>query len=161
AIAILGALLWRFPDAFLVAAIVLFLAAYVTLAELPEDRLAIAYIATAFFLVLFCQRLYIYDRMNTFFKLYLEAWRLFAPAAAVLVFRGKEGRGTWEHWAWPGRVLVALLALAALFTSVTGVRGAVGRHFAPYDGPTLDGLRYLETSHPGEYRAVLWMRRSI
>ena len=43
------------------------------LAELPEDRLAIAYIATAFFLALFCQRLYIYDRMNTFFKLYLEA----------------------------------------------------------------------------------------
>jgi uncharacterized membrane protein len=73
AIAALGVLAWRWPDAFLAACIVLFLAAYVTLAELPEDRLAIAYIATAFFLALFCQRLYIYDRMNTFFKLYLEA----------------------------------------------------------------------------------------
>jgi YYY domain-containing protein len=160
-IAILGVLLWRWPDAFLAAAVVLFLAAYVTLAEIPEDRLAIAYVATAFFLILFCQRVYIYDRMNTFFKLYLEAWLLFATATAVLVFRGKERRGTWEHWAWPGRAAVALLGVAALFTSVTGVRGAVGRHFAPYDGPTLDGLSYLETSHPGEYRAVLWMRRSI
>src|SRR5262249_2040677 len=161
AIAVLAALLWRWPNAFLGAATILFVAAYVTLAELPEDRLAIAHPASAFLLVLFCQRFYIYDRMNTFFKLYLEAWLLFASAAAVLVFRGKDRRGTWDHWAWPGRALVALLGLAALFTTVTGVRGAVSRRFAPYDGPTLDGIHYLETSHPGEYRAVLWMRRSI
>jgi YYY domain-containing protein len=161
AIAALAALLWRWPDAFLAAATVLFLAAYVTLAELPEDRLAIAYLASAFFLVLFCQRFYIYDRMNTFFKLYLESWLLFSAATAVLVFRSRERRGTWDRWAWPGRALVALLALAALFTTVTGVRGALSRRFAPYDGPTLDGIRYLETLHPGEYRAVLWMRRSI
>jgi YYY domain-containing protein len=161
AIGVLAAVLWRWPNAFLAASIVLFLAAYVALAELPEDRLAIAYLATAFFLVLFCQRFYIYDRMNTFFKLYLETWLLFASATAVLVFRGKERRGTWEHWAWPGRLLVALLGLAALFTTVTGVRGAVSRRFAPYDVPTLDGIHYLETSHPGEYRAVLWMRNSI
>jgi YYY domain-containing protein len=161
AIAALGVLAWRWPDAFLAASIVLFLAAYVTLAELPEDRLAIAYLATAFFLVLFCQRLYIYDRMNTFFKLYLEAWLLFASAAAVLVFRSREHRGAWDHWAWPARAGVAVLVLASLFTTVTGVRAGVSRHFAPYDGPTLDGLRYLETLHPGEYRAVLWIRRTI
>ena len=161
AIVVLAALLWRWPDAFLAAGTVLFVAAYAMLAELPEDRLAIAYVATALFLVLFCQRFYIYDRMNTFFKLYLEAWLLFATAAAVLVFRGRDRRGTWDRWAWPGRALAALLGLAALFTTVTAVRGAVSRRFAPYDGPTLDGIRYLETSHPGEYRAVLWMRRSI
>jgi YYY domain-containing protein len=161
AVAVLGLVAWRWPDAFLAACVLLFLAAYVALAELPEDRLAIAYVATAFFLVLFCQRLYIYDRMNTFFKLYLEAWLLFATATAVLVFRSRERRGTLDHWAWPARAGVAVLVLAALFTTATGVRAGVSRHFAPYDGPTLDGLHYLETLHPGEYRAVLWMRRSI
>ena len=151
----------RWPDAFLAAGIALFLLAYLVLAELPEDRLAISFLATAFFLLLFCQRLYIYDRMNTFFKLYLEAWLLFAAATAVLVFRSRERRGTWEHWALPARAAIGVLFAAALFTSVTGVRAAVSRHFAPYSGPSLDGLRYLETLHPGEYRAVLWLRRTI
>jgi DNA-binding beta-propeller fold protein YncE len=44
---------------------------------------------------------------------------------------------------------------------VTAGRAAVGRHFAPYTGPSLDGLRYLETLHPGEYRAVVWLRRNV
>ena len=159
--AALGVLAVRQPDAFLAVCVALFLVAYVALAELREDRLAIGFIATAFFLVLFCQRLFIYDRMNTFFKLYLEAWLLFAIATAVLVFRSEERRGTFDRWALPARAGTLLLIAAALFTSVTGVRAAVSRHFAPYSGPSLDGLRYLESSHPGEYRAVLWMRRTL
>lgn len=161
AAAALAALAVLRPDAFLAASVVLFLAAYATLAQLPEERLAAAYLGTAFFLVLFCQRLYIYDRMNTFFKLYLEAWLLFASATAALVFGSRERRGTIDHWAWPARAGLGVLAAAALFTSVTGVRAAVSRHFAPYDGPSLDGLRYLETLHPGEYKAVMWMRRTL
>ena len=43
------------------------------------------------FLVLLTQRMFIYDRMNTFFKLYSEAWPLFALGTAVLVF-GPPGR---------------------------------------------------------------------
>ena len=157
----LGYLAVRWPDVFLAVSVVLFLVAYLVLAELPEDRLAIGFLATAFFLILFCQRLYLYDRMNTFFKLYLEAWLLLALATAVLVFRSPERRGTVNRWAWPARVGLGVLFAAAAFTSVTAVRGAVSRHFAPYSGPSLDGLRYLETLHPGEYRAVLWMRRSL
>jgi len=157
----LAAAALRRPDAFLACGVVLFVAAFFLLAEAKEDRLALGFLATAFFLVLFCQRLYIYDRMNTFFKLYLEAWLLFATATAALVFRARERRGAIGRWILPARAGVAALVVAALFTSVTAGRAAVGRHFAPYTGPSLDGLRYLETLHPGEYRAVGWLRRSI
>jgi DNA-binding beta-propeller fold protein YncE len=30
-----------------------------------------------------------------------------------------------------------------------------------FTGPTLDGLRYLEGSNPGEYQAVVWLRRTM
>src|SRR4029079_17320333 len=113
-----------------------------------------------FVLVLFAQRFYIYDRMNTFFKLYLEAWILFAVATAALVF-GAGRRGAIGRWALPARAGVAILAAAALFTSATAGRAAVSRHFAPYLGPSLDGLRYLEKQRPGEYRAVISLRQHV
>ncbi len=158
AAAALAFLAVRLPDLFLACGILAFLTAF---PETKEDRLAFAFIAAAFFLVLFCQRLYIYDRMNTFFKLYLEAWLLFALATSALVFRSRERRGDFSGWVLPARVAAAALFSAALFTSVTAGRAAVSRHFAPYTGPSLDGLRYLETSHPGEYRAVVWLRRTV
>jgi YYY domain-containing protein len=159
-----GALAWLAllrPDWFLACGIALFLVAFFTLSETRDDRLALGFIAAAFFLVLFCQRFYIYDRMNTFFKLYLEAWLLFAIATAVLVFRARERRGTIDGWILPARIGTAVLVVATLFTTVTAGRAAVSRHFAPYSGPSLDGLRYLEALHPGEYRAVLWLRRTV
>ncbi len=156
----LAALAYRLPNAFLACGILLFVAAFFVLPETADDRLALGFLAAAFFLVLFCQRLYIYDRMNTFFKLYLEAWLLLALGTAALVFR-RNRRGVIDRWAWPARAAAALLAAAAFFTSATAGRAAVSRHFAPYSGPSLDGLRYLETAHPGEYRAVEWLRRTI
>ena len=158
--AALAALLFLRPNVFLGCGVVVFLASFFLLAEDRDDRLALGFLATAFFLVLFCQRFYIYDRMNTFFKLYLEAWLLFAIATAVLVFR-RSRRGILDRWIWPARAAAVLLAAGALFTSATAGRAAVSRHFAPYRGPTLDGLRYLETLHPGEARAVAWLRRSV
>ena len=87
----------------LLAGVLLFAAAYVFFADDREDRLAIAFVATAFFLVLFTQRFYIVDRMNTFFKLYLEAWLLFAIATAVLVFRRPSHSGTIDRWPLPAK----------------------------------------------------------
>ncbi len=148
-------------DVFCAAGILLFLLAARTMADQPEDRLAFGFLAGAFFLVLVTQRIYISDRMNTFFKLYQEAWLLFALATAALVFGPREKPGTFRNWVLPARLLAFLLAGAALFTTATGARGAVSKHFVAYSGPSLDGLRYLEEQRPGEYRAVLWLRRSV
>jgi YYY domain-containing protein len=156
------------PDLLCVAGVLFFLAAIVFVAERPEDRLACGFLATAFFLVLLPQRIFIYDRMNTFFKLYSEAWPLFAIGAAVVVFG--SGAGAFERWPAAARVVFFLLLACGAFTTVTVIYGGI---FGPNNparperpegrpgAPTLDGLRYLEKTRPGEYRAVLWMRRTL
>ncbi len=167
AFALLTSLALRLPDAFCATGVLLFLLAAIFFVRAPEDRLACGFLATAFFLILFTQRFYIYDRMNTYFKLYLEAWLLFAVGCAVLVFGSPERPGSFASWPRALRALAILLFGAALFTSASGAAGALtaNRPSLP-DGvrasaPTLDGLAYRERWHPGEYRAVEWLRRTI
>ena len=131
----------------------------------PSVRLAAGFVAAGFFLVLFTQYFYISDRMNTFFKLYLEAWLALSVGTAVLAF-GSVGRpGTVSTWPRAVRGLLGLLVGAALFTTLTGARGAIGdarptfRAGAPR--PTLDGLAYLDGTRPGELAAVEWLQAAV
>ncbi len=164
---LLGVAAFRIPDLFVVVSIALFLVAAVAFERAPEDRLACGLVASAFFLILFAQRFYIFDRGNTFFKLYMEAWFLFAIATAILVFGGRDRPGAFATWPWPLRVACFVLAGAALFTTVTAGRGGVGENRPSLPdgvrrGPiSLDGLAYLGRWHPGEYKAVLWLRNAV
>ena len=175
----LGVAAVRSATLFSAACVVLFLVAAFASRGPAEDRLALGLVATAFFLVLFTQRIYIYDRMNTFFKLYVEAWFTFAIGSAVLVFRPANRPGSFGSWRWPLRTAFAVLVAFALFTTVTAGQGAIDRtsspatregpgsghgflaRYVPPEGPSLDGLRYLKTTRPAEYRAVLWLRRAV
>jgi YYY domain-containing protein len=162
-------------DLLCAAGILFALAAALRMVEEPEERLALGLLATAFFLVLLPQRVFIYDRMNTFFKLYFSAWILFAISTAVLLFSSSGRPGTLARWRWPARAVLFVLLGACVFTTATAARGLVdsrlGRPVPPdyqgtpsfirYGGASLDGMRYLAELRPGEYRAVMWLRRSV
>jgi len=166
ALVLLAGFFWA--DALCIAGMLFFLFAIFQMADRPEERLAFGWLATGFFLVLLPQKAYIYDRMNTFFKLYAEAWPIFAVTTAVLVFGAASRRGTYERWPTALRAVFVVLAAACLFTAATAVRGGIfgpNNPARPQGGgpgkPSLDGLDYLEKLRPGEYRAVLWMRRNL
>jgi YYY domain-containing protein len=154
------------PVALCSVGVAAFLTASFALAEQPEDRLAFGFAGTAFFLIAFALRLFIYDRFNTIFKLFLESWLLLSIATAALVFGRTERRGAWKTWPIPLRAAASCLFALAAFTAVTGARGFVGSGRpmppgVPTSSVTLDGLAYLERSRPGEYKAVLWLRDKV
>jgi YYY domain-containing protein len=123
-------------------------------------RLPLALIAYAFAILAGAEFVFIWDRANTLFKFYLEAW-FFLSLAGAVIWRMLFSNGE----AVPGRRLFRLAALAAgtaaLFTAVSGFCGLLRQNRV--DGPrgTLDGTEYLRTFAPAEGAAFDWMNRHI
>jgi uncharacterized membrane protein len=124
-----------------------------------EERLAAAFAAVGFILVLVPQRIYVEDRTTTFFKLYLEAWLVFALGGAVLVL-GR--RFSWRHVHPAARLAICVFGAASAFTSVTATWGSLTPPGPPRSAPlTLHGMEQLKISYPSEAQAVLWLWRSV
>jgi uncharacterized membrane protein len=98
------------------------------------------------------------DRMNTVFKLHLQAWLLAGVAAAVLA---TAARGTLPPPLRRGFTL-GLLALgaAAASTSAAAAWGLLRfpRMASPFG---LDGARYLERHDPDALAAYRWLNREV
>jgi YYY domain-containing protein len=97
-------------------------------------------------------------RMNTFFKLYLEAWVLYSLAAGYMLwYLGSRGffrlRGlTWS--ALGGLGALALLIGASLIYTVLGTQDRLADRFQA-GPPTLDGTGYMQQAvHQEEGRPV-------
>ena len=124
----------------------------------PASRLPFALAALAVGLVLGCEVVFVWDRMNTIFKFYLDAWLLVTVAAAALLPRVVFATG-WGGRLW--RLAVGVAGGLAVFTAVTGAWGAVTERHALGPRFTLDGMAYLNRRAPLEKAAFDWLNRSI
>jgi len=99
------------------------------------------------------------DRMNTVFKYYLDMWVMFGPAAAILLSAAWDGAS--RNWRRAYLSTAAAVALAGLFTTLTGVYGFYRVPRRVGDPLTLDGQAFLVTEAPAEREAYDWLNREV
>ncbi len=124
-------------------------------------RYPVALAAFAFAITSGVDMVHVWDRMNTVFKFYLEAWFLFSIASAVVLadlFSGRLARRV-PRFVWQLGT-VALLGLG-LFTTVTGVIAVINTKRVPTPRPTLNGMAYLQQRSPEELAAFDWINRNV
>ncbi|WP_132057545.1 DUF2298 domain-containing protein [Halorussus amylolyticus] len=109
------------------------------------------------------------ERFNTVFKVYMQVWVLWGPAAGAALATLMSREANPGNWSFPGVGRVsradAMTGFAVLLVASTSMYGAfaMSDHFAPEgevvgpDDATLDGLAYLESSHPHEVEAIHWL----
>jgi len=126
-----------------------------------ESRLPLLLAAFALALTAGCELVFVWDRMNTVFKFYLEAWLLLGLACTAAVWQvtrtslgGPRGR---RLWLLTGGAALAL----ALFTAVTGAYGALAYRHAIGPRFTLDGMAYLRSKAPDDLAAYEWLDRNV
>ncbi|MEA2625037.1 MAG: hypothetical protein QOD06_1082 [Candidatus Binatota bacterium] len=127
----------------------------------PSRRVAFTAAGGAALLGGAADTIFLWDRMNTIFKLYLEMWLLFGIAGAVWlqVLRRESPARRWTRFAW-GAAFSILVAASAV-TAVSDVVGTLRTRHAPGPRPTLDGQAYLALQDPIDRRAIQWLNRQV
>jgi YYY domain-containing protein len=148
----------RSPTSALFAALMLFGIRLWWRDEDPHIQAVGVFVGLAGGLGIGAETLYVWDRMNTIFKYYLEIWLLLGCACGLVVPSAWHGLGRWRI-AWQG--LVLCVAGAGLFTTLSGAIGLLRYPVAASNVPTLDGMNYLGHSHPAELAAFRWLNREI
>jgi YYY domain-containing protein len=102
---------------------------------------------------------FVWDRMNTVFKFYLEIWLMLGCAAAVFAWLGAS------HLRRPVRMMtaavVSIAVAAGAWTSISAASGFLREPRAASPVPTLNGLAYLESDPVSEWPAFAWMNRRV
>ena len=124
-----------------------------------EDRLPAALIAFSAAIWAGCETVFVWDRMNTLFKFYLETWFLLSIAAAAVLARLFSGAG--EAGRRSRRATVLVIGSLAALTTVLSTAGALAINRV--DGPrgTLDGTAYLDRWNPVDRAAFDWINRTV
>lgn len=145
----------------LLAALVLLalLLAFSRRLEAAERTLA-AVAASGLVVLLGGELFYVWDRMNTVFKLGLDAGILLAVAAAAAL-DGLLGRARPERARIPRLALASVALLAALATSALALAGHLATRRVETPRGTLDGLAYRKNYRPGEAAAFAWIEKNV
>lgn len=130
----------------------------------PSVKFALLLTFTGFLLTLGTELVYIRDtfetRMNTVFKLYYQAWTLFAIAAAFAAWYlgsrlGRAGRVAF------GVMFASLFALSLVYPLLAYPNRA--NYFQANEAagiPTLDGMAYVRNTQADEYAVIDWLNRN-
>lgn len=93
------------------------------------------------------------ERMNTVFKAGYQAYLVLGLAAGVAL----PWAAVWlPRWSWP--VWASGMAVLLAGGLVYPYAGGYARTGGYANGPTLDGLRWLKASSPGDPAAIAWIR---
>jgi YYY domain-containing protein len=111
-------------------------------------------------ILILCEIIYIKDsmgdtyfRMNTVFKCYLPAWMMLGIASFSMVGIWLQEWGKIPHAPSRGSAALIVLITIVLFTAPFLVPFTIS-----YGTGTLDGLAYLESTHPADADAVSFLR---
>jgi YYY domain-containing protein len=127
--------------------------------EAGPMRTAALLIASAAGLGVVTETVFIWDRMNTIFKLYLQMWLLLACGSTLLAWEVVHRAAS-----LPRRLAGAAIAIvfaAGAFTSMTGAAGLLREPRVRSTVPTLDGLAYLAGDGASERQAFEWLNDSV
>ena len=100
--------------------------------------------------------------MNTVFRFYYQAWVLFAIASAFALYylhrNWKVSRvaARLAKFGWWG-----LLILFVMCSLIYPVAATLSKTNAFSASPTLDGLAWLQSSHPEELEAITWLNNNV
>lgn len=134
----------------------------------PTTAFPLLLLATAFYLLVGAELFFVVDlfgnRMNTVFKVYFQSWLLLAVVGAYGLYywsthwRSRSVGVMTFQYGWAG--VIVILVAGSLYYSVGTVIDRTGMMTASYkfSDKTLDGLAFLNTTDPGEYEAVVWLR---
>ena len=136
----------------------------------PSGRsFALALATLALLLIMGPELLYVDDffgdsneRMNTIFKLYYQAWVLLAAVSGFSLYYWLRSRQTAVGWR---KSLLTLWAAVAVVLVIGGLyyppAAAVTKTANFSSDPTLDGLAFVDSRSPAEYKAIEFVRKSI
>ena len=125
-----------------------------------RERTLAAVAAAGFAVLLGCELVYVWDRMNTVFKLGLDAGLLLAVASAAAL-DGLLGRARPVPARTPRLALAGAALLAALATSALALAGHLATRRVETPRGTLDGLAYRRSYRPGEAAAFEWIEKNV